>query len=49
MNYEQFQGENFEKYFDELNKSICKRSGIGFVVLILIICFLLIIGLIYNN
>jgi hypothetical protein len=48
MNYIEYQDEKFEKTFEEFNKSLCKRAGIGFVVLILIICFLLIIGLTFK-
>jgi hypothetical protein len=49
VNYMNYEDEEFIKAFEEFEKSLSKRAGIGFVVLFYHILSLLVVGLAYKN
>lgn len=48
MNFDKYNDESFYEAFEELDKSLSKRAGIGFTILFMTFVLLLIIGLIYK-
>ena len=48
MNCEEYKDDNFKKSFEEMDKSLSKRVGIGFTILLMAFVLLLTTGLIYK-
>ena len=48
MNFDKYNDESFYEAFEELDKSLSKRVGIGFTILLMAFVLLLITVLIYK-